>query len=184
MSHDIFISYSKNDKNVADAICHYLEENRMKCWIAPRDVRAGTNYGSEIVNSIRKCKIFILVFSGHANNSEHVSNEVNIAFESSNVIMPYRIENVVLNDTMTYYLNSKHWIDSYPDPESKFELLKNQIRNFLPDTQEPETKATQHKKEEPKKVEVEETSFFFCIGCGKKVPASDKFCIHCGTAIK
>lgn len=196
MNHDVFISYSKKDKNVADAICHYLEESKIKCWIAPRDVRAGADYGSEIVHSIRKSKVFILVFSGHTNKSQHVSNEVNIAFESTNLIMPYRIEDVGLNDTMTYYLNNKHWIDSFPDPKSKFALLKDQIRIIIPVTEEPEPEIEKVKKEKlkprlkseeqekPEEKETEKEEFVFCIDCGKKVSAVDFFCMNCGTAIK
>jgi hypothetical protein len=45
MAHDVFISHSSKDKLTADAICHSLEQNGIRCWIAPRDVRAGANYG-------------------------------------------------------------------------------------------------------------------------------------------
>ena len=44
MAHDIFISYSTKDKNTADAICHVLEQNNLKCWIAPRNIASGKNY--------------------------------------------------------------------------------------------------------------------------------------------
>jgi hypothetical protein len=29
MAHDVFISYSKNDKAAADAVCNVLERNRV-----------------------------------------------------------------------------------------------------------------------------------------------------------
>lgn len=38
MAHDVFISYSHEDKAIADAICHKLESVRIWCWIAPRDI--------------------------------------------------------------------------------------------------------------------------------------------------
>ena len=44
MAHDIFISYSTKDKYTADAICHVLEQNNLKCWIAPRNIASGKNY--------------------------------------------------------------------------------------------------------------------------------------------
>ena len=44
MPHDIFISYSNQDKPVADAACNVLEKNGIRCWIAPRDVVAGLDY--------------------------------------------------------------------------------------------------------------------------------------------
>jgi len=42
MSHDIFISYSSKDKPIADGICASLETAGIRCWIAPRDIAAGT----------------------------------------------------------------------------------------------------------------------------------------------
>ena len=43
MNHDIFISYSSKQKSIADGVCHYLEENGFKCWMAPRDIPVGAN---------------------------------------------------------------------------------------------------------------------------------------------
>lgn len=45
----IFISYSSKDKNVADALCHYLEERGVPCWIAPRDILPGQTWAGAIV---------------------------------------------------------------------------------------------------------------------------------------
>ena len=41
MEHEVFISYSSKNKNAAVAICHILEENEIKCWMAPRDIPPG-----------------------------------------------------------------------------------------------------------------------------------------------
>lgn len=41
MSHDIFISYSGKDSNTANVICHELEKNGIRCWMAPRDIPVG-----------------------------------------------------------------------------------------------------------------------------------------------
>ncbi len=38
---DVFISYSSDDKLIADAICAELESRRIRCWIAPRDALPG-----------------------------------------------------------------------------------------------------------------------------------------------
>ena len=46
MSHDVFISYASQDKSTADAICNALEQKRIRCWIAPRDVLPGHIWAS------------------------------------------------------------------------------------------------------------------------------------------
>lgn len=45
---DVFISYSSVNKDAANAICHVLEENGVRCWIAPRDILQGFDYGDVI----------------------------------------------------------------------------------------------------------------------------------------
>ena len=76
MAFDVFISYSSQDKTTADAACAMLEGAGMRCWIAPRDILPGTDYGASIVEAIRHAKIFVLIFSDHANASQHIPREV------------------------------------------------------------------------------------------------------------
>ena len=38
MNHDVFISYSSQNSKAAQAICHTLEQHKIRCWIAPRDI--------------------------------------------------------------------------------------------------------------------------------------------------
>jgi hypothetical protein len=58
MAHDVFISHSSVNKKAADAICHALEQNGVKCWIAPRDIPPGANYGGEIIKGIKNWAAF------------------------------------------------------------------------------------------------------------------------------
>jgi len=52
MAHDVFISYSSEDKNVADAVCGTLEKQDVRCWIASRDVPPGQSWPAAIVKAI------------------------------------------------------------------------------------------------------------------------------------
>lgn len=67
MAHDVFISYSHHDKPQADAVCATLEAKGIRCWIAPRDVIPGQEWGAAIVEAIRASRVMVLVFSSHAN---------------------------------------------------------------------------------------------------------------------
>jgi TIR domain len=51
MAHDVFISYSTQDKPAADALCAILEKNGVRCWIAPRDIMPGSDWGGSIVGA-------------------------------------------------------------------------------------------------------------------------------------
>ena len=90
--HEVFISFSSRDRNVALNICKFLEDNGISCWIAPRNVDAGTNYATQIVSAIKRCRVFVLAASVNTNESGHVSNEVSLAFDNKKPIIPFKIE--------------------------------------------------------------------------------------------
>lgn len=75
MAHDVFVSYSSKDKAVADAVCAKLESQKVRCWIAPRDVPAGQTWAAAIVNAIRTSRALVLVLSAGSNNSAQVVRE-------------------------------------------------------------------------------------------------------------
>ena len=87
VSFDAFISYSSKDKTVADAVCARLESAGVRCWIAPRDVLAGTSYGEAIIDAIHSAKVMVLVFSSHANSSGHIPKEVERAVSNGLAIL-------------------------------------------------------------------------------------------------
>ena len=61
-----FISHAKTDAKQAADIAAALERNGVKCWIAPRDVEPGRNFGDEIIRGIEASRAFILVLSTRA----------------------------------------------------------------------------------------------------------------------
>lgn len=94
MAFDVFISYASKDKIVADAVCAKLESSAIRCWIAPRDIVAGTSYGEAIIEAIHGAKVMVLVFSSNANASGHIPKEVERAVSNGVAILPFRIEDV------------------------------------------------------------------------------------------
>lgn len=131
MEHEVFISYSSQDKIIADAVCHSLEENRITCWIAPRDILAGANYASQIIQSIKGCKVIVLIFSESSNKSEHVGNEIDKGFNYGKPIIPFMIDKTEMNDDFEYYLGRKHWLIAYPDYKEKTAELVSSISRLL-----------------------------------------------------
>ena len=131
MDHEVFISYSSANIQTAQAICHALESNRIKCWMAPRDIRPGAEYGDIIEEAIVTCKVFLIVFSETSQISRWVRSELNIGFSSNKPIIPFRIDPTDLKVSMKLMLNDKHWLNAYPNPEEKFSELAAVILDLL-----------------------------------------------------
>lgn len=138
MPFDAFISYSSKDKTVADAVCARLEAAGIRCWIAPRDVLAGTSYGEAIIEAIHTAKIMVLVFSSNANTSGHIPKEVERAVSNGLTILPFRIEDVPPGKSLDYFIGSVHWLDAMTPPmEKHLDALAATVQRLLPVKPEP-----------------------------------------------
>jgi hypothetical protein len=112
----IFISYASPDKIAAVEVCEVLESVGLLCWIAPRNIRPGKNFGEEIVLAIRDCRILVLLLSPSANKSPHVLQEVDRAFSQGREILILRVEDVEARGALEYYLSGKQWLDAFSLP--------------------------------------------------------------------
>ena len=132
MPAEVFISYSSKDKKIADAVCHYLEERSIRCWIAPRDVQHGREWADVIVEAIAGCKLIVLVFSSSANDSPIVKREILLAVNKEIVIIPFRIENVLPERSMELFISANHWLDAISPPvEKHIKSLTDNVENLL-----------------------------------------------------
>ena len=116
MAHDVFISYSNKDKPVADAACAGLEARGIRCWIAPRDILPGVDWGAAIIDAITGCKVMVLIFSGNANTSQQIKREVERAVAKGVKLLPFRIEDVPLSKNLEYFISTAHWLDALTQP--------------------------------------------------------------------
>lgn len=105
MTHDVFISYSSKEKNTAIAACHAMEDKGIKCWMAPRDLTGGVEYGDIIVKAIKAAKICVVIFSEAANMSRWVKSEVRMAFDNNLRILPFKIDKTLPEGQMEIYLS-------------------------------------------------------------------------------
>lgn len=132
MAHDVFISYASPDKPTADAICARLEEQGIRCWYAPRDIPPGASWPDSILDALTEAQIMVLVFSGHANESDDVAREVERAAGQKMTIIPVRIADVKPTKGMDYFLSRPHWLDALTAPlEEHIDRLAQAIKPLL-----------------------------------------------------
>src|SRR5687768_15406700 len=116
MAHDAFISYSSKNKLTADAACATLEAAGVRCWIAPRDIAPGADWGETIIDAIAGSRVMVLIFSEHANQSPQVRREVERAVNKGVAIVPFRIEDVKPCKSLEYFISVPHWMDACRGP--------------------------------------------------------------------
>ena len=116
MAHDVFVSHSVKDKLVADAIVTRLEAESVRCWVAPRDVVPGADWGESIVNAIESSRIMILVFSRNANASRQIKREVERADDKGVYTIPFRIDDIEPTKSLEYFISTAQWMDAFVPP--------------------------------------------------------------------
>ena len=116
MNPQVFISYSSKDKAIGDAACARLEARGYGCWIAPRDIHPGREWGESIVSGIAACKVFVLIFSANANESPQVRREIERAVHHGLLIVPFRIEDIAPAGSLEYFMSVPHWLDALTPP--------------------------------------------------------------------
>jgi hypothetical protein len=133
MSHDIFICYSSRDKPVADAVCAVLEADGVRCWIAPRDILPGADWGESIIDSINEAHAMVLIFSANANAAQsQIKREVERAVNKGMPVIPFRIENVMPTKSLEYFLSTPHWLDAFTPPlDEHVRQLAESIKRLL-----------------------------------------------------
>ncbi len=112
----IFISHASKNFKLADDIRRKLEALDKTCWIAPRDIPAGSSYGEVITQAIQSCTAVVLVLTEDANVSRGVANEIEMAFREDRVIIPVRLKEVEPSAALAFYVNNTQWVDACRSP--------------------------------------------------------------------
>ena len=111
-SRTVFLSYASPDAAVANQVCEFLESHGVSCWMAPRDVKPGAAYADAIVRAINEASTLVLVLSGAAMASEHVSREVERAASKHKPVVAFRLDATALSAELEYFLSRSQWIDA------------------------------------------------------------------------
>jgi len=126
---EVFVSYASPDREVAFKIAAFLEGQNVTCWIAPRDVPPGMEYGAAIIQGIETSNALVLVLSEHSNDSQFVRKEVERAVSKVKPVLPVRIREVVPSGSLEFFISSAQWVDAWRSPmEQHLSTLVEAVR--------------------------------------------------------
>jgi hypothetical protein len=113
---DIFVSYASQDRDAAFRIVGFLEQNGIRCWVAPRDVPPGMEYGQAIIEGIAQSRALVLILSDQSNESQFVRKEVERAVSKTKPVLPVRIREVKPSGSLEFFISSSQWVDAWKSP--------------------------------------------------------------------
>ncbi|MBL1138352.1 MAG: TIR domain-containing protein [Chloroflexi bacterium] len=99
--HSCFISYSHQDEAFVERLYNDLQQQGVRCWYAPQDMRIGDKIRPTIDRSIQSHEKLLLVLSEHSIESDWVEKEVETAFEKEYkqkqvILFPIRLDSAVM----------------------------------------------------------------------------------------
>lgn len=127
----VFISYSSRERNMADKTKMILENNGIRCWMAPQSISPGSDYGKEIPKAIAKCAAFVLILSKASQESLWVPKEMSNAISKGKVVIPFRIDDSLIKDPFDFMLTNTQRIEAYNRLSDAFNELVSILIKLL-----------------------------------------------------
>jgi TolB-like protein len=124
MTADVFISYSRQDRDKVLAITRRLEDAGIAVWIDQGGIDGATYWGQEIVRAIEDSKMLLLMASQNSIGSENVAKEVMLNSEKKRPILPIHLEPITIPDVLKYQLAGIQHIEYFRgDEEENFKTI-------------------------------------------------------------
>ena len=104
------MSYSSENRDIVDKMTGLFAKNNIDCFIAPDDIPAGSVYADAINKAIKHCSCLVLLLTKEAMSSSWVAKEVERAINYKRVVIPVKLEDLVLNDEFEFYISTAQMI--------------------------------------------------------------------------
>jgi hypothetical protein len=127
----VFISHSSDDHAVGQKVCRFLEQEGIPCWMAPRNIQTGRDYGEQIIDAIESSLAMVMLLSNNANASIFVPKEVERAVSKGKTVFVLRIEDVAPSRGLELFISHRQWVDAWAPPlKARVHVLAEAIRGL------------------------------------------------------
>jgi len=124
---EVFVSYSRNDKDRVLELSGKLRAAGVSLWLDTSGIDAATLWGEQIVNALESAKVLLLMLSESAVRSDNVAKEVMLVSERKGHILPVHLEPTPIPSSLKYQLAGIQHVE-YFDPAQADESLKAILR--------------------------------------------------------
>ena len=116
--HDIFISYSRKDTQVAERICAAFDKAGITYFIDRSGIGGGFEFPVVLAEAIDQCKVVLFLASENSYASKFTNSELTFAFNEKprNSILPYIIDGSTMPKALRFIFSSINWrtIETHP----------------------------------------------------------------------
>ncbi|HET6402586.1 MAG TPA: TIR domain-containing protein, partial [Candidatus Kapabacteria bacterium] len=131
MTADVFISYSREDKDRVLALATELRAAGISLWIDQGGIDAAAMWSEEIVNALEHAKVLMLMISERAVNSHNVIKEVTLASERKGHILPVHLEPTRIPQGLKYPLAGIQHIEYFQgDPAENLKSILHALERL------------------------------------------------------
>ena len=111
MKYDVFISYSRKDKDIADKVCEAFDRNNISYFIDRKGIIGAAEFPTELAHAIVDSEIFLLLASENAYQSMFTNREIVFASnkKKGKNLLPYIIDNSELPLEIEFVFSSINW---------------------------------------------------------------------------
>lgn len=92
MAFEVFVSYSTSDLESVEALRDLLRNSDIQVFVAEHSIKPSENLSSTLTAAIRRCDLFMVLWSGNAKGSEWVMQEIGQAKALNKKILPLVLE--------------------------------------------------------------------------------------------
>jgi len=121
MAYRVFVSYSTKDLRLVDIIKSLLERPGIEVFIAQYSITAGAQLMPEILSAIKRCDLFLLLWSPNAKQSEWVPQEIGVARGLDKPVIPIMLKKGV---DAPGFLRDLKYLPLYSEPEQALKWLQ------------------------------------------------------------
>jgi TolB-like protein/Flp pilus assembly protein TadD len=128
---DVFISYSREDKDRVLDLASQLRNAGVSIWIDQGGIDGAALWGEAIVNALDSAKVLLLMVSESAVRSHNVAKEVVLASERKGHILPVLLEPTVIPPSLKYPLAGIQQIEYFHgDPVQNLESIVRSLQKL------------------------------------------------------
>ncbi len=120
MAFSVFISYSSHDLLNATHLRDWAKAAGAEPFLAEYSLAPGRPLAADIIQAIKGCDLFLLLWSANAKNSEWVPQEIGVAKGAGKPIMPVVLQQGI---ELPGFIKDLKYLAVYRDPTSSVQWL-------------------------------------------------------------